>query len=90
MRKVTFPRKKSVHEKLLLAITIVFALNSKAQTTLLTVGASGAITVKSEATLNVSGLELKPSADYTLNETVVTKELTQEVLNGSPTMEKIY
>ena len=90
MRKVTFPRKKSVFEKLLLAITIVFALNSQAQTTLLTVGPSGAITVKSEGTLNVSGLELKPSADYTLNETVVTKELTQEVLNGSPSMEKIY
>ena len=93
MKKITFQRKQMVVKKVLLLLIIAFVSDLSAQTTPLTVGASGALTINSEGTLNISGLELKPSSIYTINETQVSKALTAEVLNGNDgteSMEKVY
>ena len=93
MKKITFQRKQLVVKRILIILVITFFTDLKAQTTLLTVGSSGAVTINSEGTLNVSGLELTPSVDYTINETQVSKALTAEVLNGNDgteSMEKVY
>jgi len=90
MKKITFQRKQNVIKKLFIVLIIAFVSNLDAQTTLLTVGSSGALTINSGGTLNVSGLELSPSSDYTINETQVSKELTAVLLDGTPAMEKVY
>lgn len=90
MKKITFQRKQRVVKRVFLLLIIVFVSELSAQTTLLTVGSAGALTINSEGTLNVSGLELKPSTNYTINETQVSKELTAVSLNGTPAMEKVY
>ena len=92
MKKITFQRKQRVVKRVFLLLIIAFVSDLSAQT-LLTVGADGALTINSEGTLNVSGLELKPSTEYTINETQVSKALTAEVLNGNDgteSMEKVY
>ena len=93
MKKITFQRKQLVFKRILIVLVITFFTDLKAQTTLLTVGSSGAVTINSGGTLNVSGLELTPSVYYTINETQVSKALTAEVLNGNDgteSMEKVY
>ena len=90
MKKITFQRKQNVIKQFFIVLIIAFVSNLDAQTTLLTVGSSGAVTINSGGTLNVSGLELSPSSDYTINETQVSKELTAVSLNGTPAMEKVY
>ena len=93
MKKITFQRKQRVVKRVLLLLIIAFVSDLSAQTTLLTVGASGALNVNSEGTLNISGLELKPSSNYTISETQVSKSLTAVVLNGNDgteSMEKVY
>ena len=90
MIKITFKKKQAIIKKFLILLIIGSVSNLKAQTTLLTVGSSGALTINSGATLNVSGLELNPSTDYTINETQVSKELTAVSLNGTPAMGKVY
>ena len=90
MKKITFQRKQNVIKKFFIVLIIAFVSNLDAQTTLLTVGSSGALTINSGGTLNVSGLELSPSSDYTINETQVSKELTAVLLDGTPAMEKVY
>ena len=90
MKKITFQRKQNVIKKFFIVLIIAFVSNLYAQTTLLTVGTSGALTINSGGTLNVSGLELSPSSDYTINETQVSKELTAVLLDGTPAMEKVY
>ena len=90
MKKITFQRKQNVIKKFFIVLIIAFVSNLDAQTTLLTVGSSGALTINSGGTLNVSGLELSPSSDYTINETQVSKELTAVSLNETPAMEKVY
>ena len=90
MKKITFQRKQNVIKKFFIVLIIAFVSNLDAQTTLLTVGSSGALTINSGGTLNVSGLELSPSSDYTINETQVSKELTAVSLDGTPAMEKVY
>jgi hypothetical protein len=90
MKKITFQRKQNVIKKLFIVLIIAFVSNLDAQTTLLSVGSSGALTINSGGTLNVSGLELSPSSDYTINETQVSKELTAVLLDGTPAMEKVY
>lgn len=90
MKKITFQRKQNVIKKFFIVLIIAFVSNLDAQTTLLTVGSSGALTINSGGTLNVSGLELSPSSDYTINETQVSKELTAVLLDETPAMEKVY
>ena len=90
MKKITFQRKQNDIKKFFIVLIIAFVSNLDAQTTLLTVGSSGALTINSGGTLNVSGLELSPSSEYTINETQVSKELTAVSLNGTPAMEKVY
>ena len=90
MKKITFQRKQNVIKKFFIVLIIAFVSNLDAQTTLLTVGSSGAVTINSGGTLNISGLELSPSSDYTINETQVSKELTAVSLNETPAMEKVY
>jgi hypothetical protein len=90
MIKITFKKKQPIIKKFLILLIIGSVSNLKAQTTLLTVGPSGALTINSGGTLNVSGLELNPSTDYTINETQVSKELTAVSLNGTPAMGKVY
>ena len=90
MKKITFQRKQNVIKKFFIVLIIEFVSNLDAQTTLLTVGSSGAVTINSGGTLNISGLELSPSSDYTINETQVSKELTAVSLNETPAMEKVY
>ena len=90
MIKITFKKKQAIIKKFLILLIIGSVSNLKAQTTLLTVGSSGALTINSGGTLNVSGLELNPSTDYTINETQVSKELTAVSLNGTPAMGKVY
>lgn len=90
MIKITFKKKQAIIKKFLILLIIGSVSNLKAQTTLLTVGSSGALTINSGGTLNVSGLELNPSTDYTIYETQVSKELTAVSLNGTPAMGKVY
>ena len=90
MKKITFQRKQRVVKRVLLLLIIAFVSDLSAQTTLLTVGADGALTINSEGTLNVSGLELKPSTDYTINQIEVSKELTAVSFSGTESMEKVY
>ena len=90
MIKITFKKKQPIIKKFLILLIIGSVSNLKAQTTLLTVGSSGALTINSGGTLNVSRLELNPSTDYTINETQVSKELTAVSLNGTPAMGKVY
>ena len=90
MIKITFKKKQAIIKKFLILLIIGSVSNLKAQTTLLTVGSSGTLTINSGGTLNVSGLELNPSTDYTINETQVSKELTAVSLNGTPAMGKVY
>ena len=90
MKKITFQRKQRVVKRVLLLLIIAFVSDLSAQTTLLTVGADGALTINSEGTLNVSGLELKPSTDYTINQIEVSKELTAVSLSDAQSMEKVY
>ena len=70
MKKITFQRKQNVIKKFFIVLIIAFVSNLDAQTTLLTVGSSGAVTINSGGTLNVSGLELSPSSDYTINQNI--------------------
>tara|TARA_B100000768_G_scaffold1440_1_gene1849 strand:+ start:47 stop:778 length:732 start_codon:yes stop_codon:yes gene_type:complete len=90
MIKITFKKKQPIIKKFLILLIIGSVSNLKAQTILLNVGSSGALTINSGGTLNVSGLELNPSTDYTINETQVSKELTAVSLNGTPAMGKVY
>ena len=90
MKKTTFQRKQKVIKSFLILLIIVFVSNLEAQTTLLTIGSDGALTINNEGTLNVSGLELKPNTNYTINEIEVSKELTAVSLSGTESMEKVY
>ena len=90
MKKITFQRKQIIIKKFLLLLIIAFVSNLNSQTTLLTVGASGAVTINSGGTLNVSGLELSPSSNYTITETQVSKEMTAVSLGETQAMEKVY
>ena len=90
MKKITFQRKQRAVKRVLLFLIIAFVSDLSAQTTLLTVGQNGALTINSEGTLNVSGLELKPSTDYTINQIEVSKELTAVSLSGTESMTKVY
>ena len=90
MKKITFQRKQRVVKRVLLLLIIAFVSNLNSQTTLLTVGASGAVTINSGGTLNVSSLELTPSSNYTITETQVSKEMTAVSLDGTQAMEKVY
>ncbi len=87
MKKITFQRKQRVVKRVFLLLIIAFVSDLSAQT-LLTVGADGALTINSEGTLNVSGLELKPSTDYTINQIEVSKELTAVSLSGTESMDE--
>ena len=75
MKKTTFQRKQYVIKKLLIFMIVGFVSNLNAQTTLLTVGSSGTVTISSEGTLNISCLELSPSTDFTINQTQVSVDL---------------
>ena len=90
MKKITFQRKQRVVKRVFLLLIIAFVSELSAQTAMLTVGASGALTINSEGTLNVSGLELKPSTNYTINETQISKELTAVSLSDTQSMKKVY
>ena len=89
MKKTTFQRKQKVIKSFLILLIIVFVSNLEAQT-LLTIGPDGALTINSEGTLNVSGLELKPNTDYTINQIEVSKELTSVPLSDTESMDKVY
>ena len=90
MKKSTLQRRQKIIKKCLILLIIVFVSNLEAQTTILTIGSSGALTINSGGTLNVSGLELKPSTDYTINEIQVSKELTAVTLSDTESMGKVY
>ncbi|MFL3660295.1 MAG: T9SS type A sorting domain-containing protein [Polaribacter sp.] len=90
MKKITFQRKQKVVKRVLLLLIIAFVSNLNSQTTLLTVGAGGAVKINSGGTLNVSGLELSPNSNYTITETQVSKEMTAVSLDGTQAMEKVY
>ena len=90
MKKITLQRRQKIIKKCLILLIIVFVSNLKAQTTILTIGSSGALTINSGGTLNVSGLKLKPSTDYTINEIQVSKELTAVSLSDTESMGKVY
>ena len=57
--------------------TILFlipcAIFAQGNISVLTVGSSGSITVKSEANINLAGLELSPSSDLVISETDLTR-----------------
>ena len=89
MKKTTFQRKQKVIKSFLILLIIVFVSNLEAQT-LLTIGPDGALTINNEGTLNVSGLELKPNTDYTINQIEVSKELTSVPLSETESMDKVY
>ena len=90
MKKITFQRKQIIIKKFLLVLIIAFVSNLNSQTTLLTVGASGAVIINSGGTLNVSGLELTPSTNFTIQDRQVSKEMTAVLLDGTQAMEKVY
>ena len=90
MKKITFQRKQIIIKKFLLLLIIAFVSNLNSQTTLLTVGASGAVTINSGGTLNVSGLELTPNTNFTIQDRQVSKEMTAVLLDGTQAMEKVY
>ena len=90
MKKITFQRKQIIIKNFLIVLIITFVSNLNSQTTLLTVGESGAVKINSGGTLNVSGLELSPSFDYTITETQVSKEMTAVSLGETQAMEKVY
>jgi len=90
MKKTTFQGKQHFFKKLLALTLIVVVSNLNAQTTLLTVGSSGTVTISSDGTLNISGLELSPSSDFTINQTQVSVDLEATSLNGTPSMERVY
>jgi hypothetical protein len=90
MKKITFQRKQSVIKRVFLLLIIAFISDLSAQTTILTVGVGRALNINSEGTLNVSGLELKPSTNYTINETQISKELTAVSLSNTQSMKKVY
>lgn len=60
--------------------TILFlipcAIFAQEDISVLTVGSSGSITVKSEANINLAGLELSPSSDLVISETDLTRSST--------------
>ena len=90
MKKITFQRKQIIIKKFLIVLIIAFVSNLNSQTTLLTVGASGAVTINNGGTLNVSGLELTPSTDFTIQDRQISKDLTAVLLDGTEAMEKVY
>ena len=92
MKKITFQRKQIIIKKFLIVLIITFVsnLNSQTTTTLLTVGASGAVKINSGGTLNVSGLELTPNTNFTIQDRQVSKEMTAVLLDGTQAMEKVY
>ena len=90
MKKITFQRKQNVIKKFFIVLIIAFVSNLDAQTTLLTVGSSGAVTINSGGTLNVSGLELTPNTNFTIQDRQVSKEMTAVLLDGTEAMEKVY
>ena len=90
MKKITFQRKQIIIKKFLLLLIIAFVSNLNSQTTLLTVGASGAVTINSGGTLNVSGLELTPNTNFTIQDRQVSKEMTAVSLGETQAMEKVY
>jgi hypothetical protein len=91
MKKNTFQKPKKGLNFFLTLFTIVFVTSLNAQTTILTIGSTGALTINSGGTLDVSGLELKPNTNYVINQIQVSKELTAADLgSGTESMDKVY
>jgi len=90
MKKNTFQKPKKGLIIFLTLLLTVFVSSLNAQTTILTVGSAGALTINSGGTLNVSGLELKPNTNYVINEIQVSKELTAVPLSETESMDKVY
>ena len=90
MKKNTFQKPKKGLIIFLTLLLTVFVSSLNAQTTILTVGPTGALTINSGGTLDVSGLELKPNTNYVINEIQVSKELTAVPLSETESMDKVY
>ena len=90
MKKNTFKKPKKGLTIFLTLLLTVFVSSLNAQTTILTVGSAGALTINSGGTLNVSGLELKPNTNYVINEIQVSKELAAVPLSETESMDKVY
>jgi hypothetical protein len=74
--------------------TILFlfpcAVFAQENISVLTVGSSGSITVKSEANINLAGLELSPSSDIIISETDLTRSSTIVSQYNESSVSRVY
>ena len=71
-----------------LFVTLVSITSSKAQ--VISVDNGKSLTIKSGASLNASGLVLKPSVDYVLSANTITKTSTPEGSGANVSMSRVY
>ena len=75
-------------KKTIYLIMIIYTSTLSAQ--VITIAEGGSANISSGATLDISGLELTPNADYTIGENSITKESDVITINGNESMSKNY
>jgi len=76
-------------KKLLLLIFCII-LSQQLISQELTVSSTATVKIHSGASLNIRGLELKPSADYSISDNAITYSGTPQNINGNPTIARVY
>ena len=75
-------------KKTIYLIMIIYTSTLSAQ--VITIAEGGSVNISSGATLDISGLELTPNADYTIGENSISKESDVIIIDGNESMSKNY
>ena len=75
-------------KKTIYLIMIIYTSTLSAQ--VITIAEGGSANISSGATLDISGLELTPNADYTIGENSISKESDVIIIDGNESMSKNY
>jgi len=71
-------------------LIVVVSSSLFAQTPLLSVSSGFSVTISSDSQLNVGGLNLAPSSDYTITETVLSKSNTAAISGTEESISRVY
>jgi hypothetical protein len=75
-------------KKTIFLLIIIFTSTLSAQ--VLNIAEGNSVTISSDATLDIAGLELTPNADYSIGENTISKESDVITINGNESMSKNY
>ena len=78
-------------KKTIFLLIIIFTSTLSAQEPgVLNIAEGNSVTIGSDATLDIAGLELTPNADYSIGENTISKESDVITINGNESMSKNY